>query len=124
MAISELGKYIDDMHALRAEKRFHEGEVKRINAELALLETPLLKEMEEQGATLIAGKLAEAERKTVLYPQVQDWSLLHSYIASQNMFDLLHKRISLTNYRQLCEAEMDPAGTLRNYVSEISIRSL
>lgn len=121
----DVGRYIDEMHAVRADKRFHEAEIKRLDAQIKLMEGTLMQEMQAQGTTLAAGRMAKAELKLdVLYPQVESWDALHNQIANTGAFDLLHKRISLTYYRQLCEANQDPAGTLRNYVTEISMRSL
>lgn len=121
----EIGKYIDEMIAVRAEKKFHEAEIKRLDANLKLMETSLMQEMIAQGTTEAKGTYGKATyNKEVLYPQVEDWGVLHSYIQKTGYFDLLHKRMSLTNYRQLVEANQDPPGVLRNFVSEISLRSL
>jgi hypothetical protein len=121
----EVGKYIDEMMALRADKRYHEGEVKRIDASLKLMETTLKQAMIEQGITEAKGTHGKAVYdQKVLYPQVDDWNAFHQYIKENNMFDLLHKRISLTNYRQLVEAEVAVPGVVPNYVSEVNLRSI
>jgi hypothetical protein len=121
----EIGKYIDDMIAIRGEKKYHEAEIKRLDAQLGQMEAELMQEMIKQGTTEAKGVYGKATfNEKVLYPQVEDWSILHNFIQETGYFDLLHKRMSLTNYRQLAEANQDPPGVLRNYVSEISLRSL
>jgi len=47
----EIGKHIDEMMALRSEKRHHEAEVKRIDASIKLMEGTLKLAMVEQGIT-------------------------------------------------------------------------
>lgn len=121
----EIGKYIDEMMALRAEKRHHESEIKRIDANLKLMETTLKQAMLEQGVTEVKGVYGKATYDDkVLYPQVDDWTAFRSYIKENDMFDLLHKRISLTNYRQLVEANVAIPGVVPNYVSEVNLRSI
>jgi hypothetical protein len=121
----EIGKFIDDMMAVRSEKRHHEAEVKRIDATLKLMEDQLKNAMVDQGIMEAKGAYGKAKfDDKVLYPQVDDWALFHDYIAQNNMFDLLHKRISLTNYRQLVEANKQVPGVVPNYVSEVNLRSI
>lgn len=121
----EIGKYIDEMIAFRNEKKFHEAEIKRIDAQLAIMETTLKQAMIDQGVTEAKGSYGSAAySEKVLYPSVKDWDAFRKFIRDNNYFDLLHKRISLTNYRQLVEANQDPPGVERNYVSEVSLRSL
>lgn len=121
----EIGKYIDEMMALRNEKKHHESEIKRIDANLSLMEGTLKQAMLDQGVHEAKGAYGKATyQENVLYPKVEDWGMFHHYIAEQNMFDLLHKRISLTNYRQLVEAQVAVPGVVPNYVSEVSLRSI
>jgi hypothetical protein len=121
----EIGKFIDEMMAVRAEKRHHEAEIKRLDANLKLMETALKQAMLDQGITEAKGVYGKAKYdEKVLYPQVDDWNMFHEYIKENNMFDLLHKRISLTNYRQLVEAGMAVPGVVPNYVSEVNLRSI
>jgi hypothetical protein len=115
----DIGKFIDEMHAIRAEKRYHEAEVKRINAVLSSMESQLMIGMEAHGTTEARGKMGKAAIKSVLLPKVEDWAALWADIRETNNFGLLHKRITLDNYRQLVEENQDPAGTLRNYVNEV-----
>lgn len=121
----EIGKFIDEMMAVRAEKRHYEAEIKRLDANLKLMETALKQAMLDQGITEAKGVYGKAKYdEKVLYPQVDDWNMFHEYIKENNMFDLLHKRISLTNYRQLVEAGMAVPGVVPNYVSEVNLRSI
>lgn len=121
----EIGKYIDEMMALRSEKRHHEAEVKRIDANIKLMEGTLKQAMIDQGITEAKGVYGKAVYdEKVLYPQVDDWNAFHQYIKENNLFDLLHKRISLTNYRQLVEAQVAVPGVVPNYVSEVNLRSI
>jgi len=115
----DIGTFIDEMHAVRAEKRYHEAEVKRINAVLSSMEAQLMIGMEAHGTTEARGKVGKAAIKSVLLPKVEDWAALWADIRETNNFGLLHKRITLDNYRQLVEEDQDPAGTLRNYVNEV-----
>lgn len=121
----EIGKYIDEMMALRNEKKHHEAELKRLDANLKLMEGTLKQAMLDQGVTEAKGVYGKAKYDDkVLYPQVNDWTEFHEYIKANNMFDLLHKRISLTNYRQLVEAQVAVPGVVPNYVSEVNLRSI
>lgn len=120
----DIGKFIDEMHEVRAEKRYHEAEIKRIDASIKLMESQLFTEMECHGLTESQGKLGKAEIKLVLYPHMENWDDFYADIRENNNFSLLHKRISLTKYRELVEAEQDPSGTRRNFVNEITLRSI
>ena len=121
----EIGKYIDEMMAIRNEKRHHESEIKRLDASLKLMETTLKNAMVEQGMTEVKGVYGKATYdEKVLYPQVDDWNEFRKFIKEHDMFDLLHKRISLTNYRQLVEAQVAIPGVVPNYVSEVNLRSI
>jgi hypothetical protein len=121
----EIGKFIDEMMAIRNEKKHHEAEIKRLDANLTLMEGTLKQAMLDQGVHEAKGAYGKATyQENVLYPKVEDWGQFHQYIAENNLFDLLHKRISLTNYRQLVEAQVAVPGVVPNYVSEVSLRSI
>lgn len=121
----DIGKFVDEMHAVRAEKRFHEAEIKRLDANLKLMESSVMQEMIEQGLSEVRGTHGKVVyNKDVLYPHIESWEEFHKYIQNTGYFELLHKRISLTKYRELAAADMDPPGVLRNYTSEISLGSL
>lgn len=120
----ELGKLIDELHSLRTDKKFHEGEVRRINTHIETLESTILKQMQAQGLTDSKTDRMSVSVDTVVYPVVKDWTALRNYIQSTGMFDLLHKRLSLTSYRQLAEAKIQLPGVEPNTVTELNVRSI
>lgn len=95
----------DMMRALfeiRTEKEGLEAQIKALNERATALETDLLAQMEEQGATRIGvNGLGLAIKTTAEVPVVEDWDQLYAYIHENDAFHLLQRRVSSTAYREL-----------------------
>ena len=61
--------------------------------------------------------------KNEIVPTVEDWDTLQEHIAKTNQFELMHKRVSATAYREAVAAGMDVPGVKSTELTRINYRS-
>mgnify|MGYP003547143997 CR=1 FL=1 len=111
-AIKELGLMIDEYYEARANRLEAERKIKEMKGVEYQLKEALLDILGEAGLQKASGHIATASIKRSTVPVVEDWDLLHNYVASHNRFDLLQKRISALAWRDMYEAGEEVPGTI------------
>ena len=97
MNISEL---IDEIVRVKAEREGLNTISSELTSRLTKLERDLMELMASAGTTKAAsnaGHSCKVEKKS--YPAIKDWTLFYDYVTKTNSFDLLHKRLSNTAFR-------------------------
>jgi hypothetical protein len=121
MKVNELGAGIDALYSLREARLDLERKIKEMKSEEYALRNDILLTLGECGLAKASGGLATASVRTSLVPVVEDWNLVYSYIAENDRFDLMQKRISTVAWRDLKESGELVPGTVAVEDCDISL---
>jgi len=108
---NELGPKIDALYALREARLDLERKVKTMQEEEFTLRGEILDLLEQTGLQKASGSFATAGIKRAIIPIVTDWDELFRYIAENDRFDLVQKRISVLAWRETHENTEIVPGT-------------
>jgi hypothetical protein len=99
----EVGDLIDLLYQKREERLKMQGEVDNLEMEEKAIREAIISNLGEQGLQGGKGMVATASITRRVVGAPKDWDALYGYIQSTGSFDLLHKRISDTAYRDRLE---------------------
>lgn len=119
-----LGTLIDDIWALRDEKRNIEVEVKNIEASIAELEVTLMERLDAEGVDKSTGKKASVSITKSIVANITDWDVFTAYVGKTKQFHLLQRRVSDTAARELFETKGQVPGLEPFTKRKINIRTL
>lgn len=100
-----LGTLVDELHALREQKRAKEEELKAIEQEMADKERDLLNRMEREGVSKMSGSAATVSMSESVKPTVEDWNAFYDFIHRHKLYHLLERRPSVLGCRELFESK-------------------
>lgn len=89
MSESTVGKVVESMFKLRAEKDELNGRIKEINRALEELEYKAVRLMDEQGITSLRVPDGTATRKVELYPKIEDRERFLEFCYANGRTDLM-----------------------------------
>jgi len=95
-----LDKLIDELAALRAEKKRVEYDLKNIAKSIAAVEWNLIQALDDQGVTSSGNKVAKVSIRESVHAQVEDWEQFHNWILDERNIQFLQRRASDTVYRE------------------------
>lgn len=110
MELSELGKTIDKLYELRETRLGIERQVKELKTQENEYRAEILLALGTAGLAKASGTVATCGVISSKIPAVVNWELLHDYVRVNNRFDLLHKRVSVTAWRDLVESGAEVPG--------------
>jgi len=113
---------IDKYVAVKAERESSAENIRKCTASLAGLEKDIMDLMSHAGITQAASDKASLHMKKVQHPAIDDWQAFYGYVAQTGQFELLHKRLSSTAFRERWEAGESIPGTSTSEVWELSVR--
>ena len=87
------------------------------------LEAKLIAKKEDQGIERTGNDRCSVSIKTETVPTVEDWDAVYKHILSTEQFELLHKRMSASAYRELLSLDMELPGVKPTDVTRINYRS-
>jgi len=87
------------------------------------LEATLIAKMNDQGLDRIGNDRCSISVKTEIVPTVEDWDAVYRHILSTEQFELLHKRMSASTYREFLSLDMELPGVKPTDVIRINYRS-
>ena len=87
------------------------------------LEATLIAKMNGQGLDRIGNDRCSISVKTEIVPTVEDWDAVYRHILSTEQFELLHKRMSASTYREFLSLDMELPGVKPTDVIRINYRS-
>jgi hypothetical protein len=87
------------------------------------LEAKLIAKMEDQGIDRTGNDRCSVSIKIETVPTVEDWDAVYKHILSTEQFELLHKRMSASAYRELLSLDMELPGVKPTDVTRINYRS-
>ena len=82
----------------------------------------LIRELEQAGIKRMANDSATISVVTENVPDVTDWDEFYGFILEQQAFELLHKRVSATAFRELSQTQDVPGVQTRELV-KLNFRS-
>lgn len=119
-----LGALIDQMWAVREEKRKLEASVKELDDKLAELDASLQQRLAEDGLDKAAGAKASVSVTTSVIADVQDWDEFWKFILKHKFTHLLQRRVSDPAYRELLDAGKKVPGVQPFPKKRINLRTL
>jgi len=122
--MSTIGVKIDQLHALREQKRALEEQIKQLSGQMDELENQLIDQMDKEGVTKSTGNAATVSISTSVKPSVDDWDAFYAYIHRYKYYHLLERRPSVTGCRELLETKGKIPGVIPFTQRKLNIRSI
>jgi hypothetical protein len=113
---------IDDFVATKNEREELSAKIKDMTTKLGRLEGDIMKLMSEAGLSQAASDKASCTMKLSKHPAIKDWKAFYDYVADTGQFELLHKRLSSTAFRERWEAGEVIPGTEASDLWELTVR--
>lgn len=114
---------IDAMFKIREKVRDLESQIKLLNEEKSEIEAQLILQMDAEGVTKSAGKMASVSISDNVRPSVEDWDAFYAYIHRQKLYHLLERRPSVTGCRELFEKRGKIPGVVPFVQRQVSMRT-
>lgn len=122
--MSTIGAKIDQLHALREQKRALEEQIKQLSGQMDVLENDLIEQMDAEGVSKSTGNSATVSISTSVKPSVDDWDAFYKYIHRYKYYHLLERRPSVTGCRELLETKGKIPGVVPFTQRKLNIRSV
>ena len=119
-----VGATIDQIWAVREEKRNLEAQVKEASARIEELETQLMERLEKEGLDKATGTKASVSIGTSVVADVQDWDSFWAYILKNKYTHLLQRRVSEPAYRELLDAGKKVPGVQPFTKRKLNVRTV
>lgn len=119
-----IGATIDNLWALREQKKKAEEAIKEIEAKIKETEETLTERLEAEGMEKATGTKATISIGTSVVADVQDWDEFWKYIIKNKYTHLLQRRVSEPAYRELLDAGKKVPGVLPFTKKKLNFRSL
>ncbi len=119
-----LGKLIDNMWAMREEKRAAEAVVKEIEERIAAAESILFDRLDSEDTSKSEGQKASASITEVTSFNITDFDALAKYVARTKYFHLFQRRVSELAVREIYESKGTVPGLTPFTKRKINLRSL
>lgn len=107
---------------IKARKESLAAEIKTCNEDLAKIESDIMEQMSNAGITQAASDKASCTMRATPNPTITNWPAFYDYVAETGQFELLHKRLSSTAFRERWDAGETIPGTTMTSVYELSVR--
>ena len=119
-----IGAKIDQLHALREQKRALEEQIKQLSGQMDVLENQLIDQMDKEGVTKSTGNAATVSITASVKPSVDNWDAFYAYIHRFKYYHLLERRPSVTGCRELLEIKGKIPGVVPFTQRKLNIRSV
>jgi hypothetical protein len=118
-----LDEKIDELKTVKQQIKDLNQELKEIKEREDEIARDLIREMEEVGLKRMANESATISVATENVPDVTDWDAFYEFISNNQAFELLHKRVSATAFRELSQTQEVP-GVQTRELTKLNFRSL
>ncbi len=119
-----VGAVIDQIWAVREEKRRLESQVKEVGLKIEELETALMERLEAEGLDKATGTKASVSVGSSVVADVQDWDAFWAYILKNKFTHLLQRRVSEPAYRELLDAGKKVPGVQPFTKRKLNVRTV
>ena len=117
----DLGEQIDALYALRAERLALEKQANEFKAKETTAKEKIIELLKSQSIEGAKGSKATAALSYKTKPVVTDWDSVYKYIADNNMFELLHKALTVSLWTALQDDGTLVPGTESMRVVDLSL---
>ena len=112
---------INDYVETKALKESLNDQVKGCNEKMAKIQADIMEQMATAGITKAASDKASCTMREVTHPAIEDWDAFYKHVAATGQFELLHKRLSSTAFKERWEAGEVVPGTSSTKLWELSV---
>lgn len=119
----KIGSAIDQMYALREQKRALEAKIEVIQAEYNELEQQLMDKMKAEDTNSGKGKKASVSITYSVVGNVTDWDKVYAYVKKTGFFHLFQRRLSDPAVRELFEQGKKIPGCEEFTKARLNLRS-
>jgi hypothetical protein len=106
----KLGDCIDLLYSQRERRLALQRELDELKAQEEFVKGHIIGMLHDQELNSGTGDVATASITHRIVAQVEDWDAVYGYVLQNRAFDLLHKRISDTAYRDRLEQDEPVPG--------------
>lgn len=119
-----LGNIIDELYAVKQEKKEVDAVSKKLGEQISKLEQDVRNTMADVGISQATGANAKVTVSEKTVATIQDWEETCNWIAETGSFYLLQRRISSTAYKDLLDAGEGVPGLKPTELPNLSIRKI
>ena len=123
-----LGAAIDSLHTMQKDRaaieRAHDESIAKMKAAENELEQFIILTLQREGMNVARGGKAQVSVRPKTVPQVQDWLAFFDYIAKNNAFQLVQKRIGVTAWAEMVAAGETIPGVKSETFSVLSVTKI
>jgi hypothetical protein len=112
---------INEYVETKALKESLNEQVKTCNEKMAKTQADIMEQMALAGITKAASDKASCTMREVTHPAIEDWDAFYKHVAATGQFELLHKRLSSTAFKERWEAGEVVPGTSSTKLWELSV---
>lgn len=121
--MKKLNDLLTEVSRVRASIKEVQDTEKTLKAAQKELESQILLQMEDQGLDKISNEVCTITRKKEIVPTATNWDEIYAHIQSTEQWELLHKRLSATAFRELVATGIDVPGITSTELTRINFRS-
>ena len=121
--MKKLNDLLTEVSRVRASIKEVQDTEKTLKATQKELESQILLQMEDQGLDKISNEVCTITRKKEIVPTATNWDEIYAHIQSTELWELLHKRLSATAFRELVATGVDVPGITSTELTRINFRS-
>lgn len=107
----KLNELIDQWVELKSERVALARKDKELSQQIAQLQSQIMDIMNEVGTTQARSAGGLVSMKQTNQPTVVDWSAFYAYVAENDAFDLLQRRLSPPAFRARWDSDEEVPGT-------------
>lgn len=119
-----LGAVIDNIWAVREEKRRLESDLREVETKISELEEQLMERLEAEGLDKATGSKATVSVSANTVAQVNDWDEFWKFVIKNRYTHLLQRRVSDPAYRELLEQGKKVPGVEPFIKRRLNLRTL
>ena len=117
----DIGQLIDNLYAKRAERLELDKRVTGMKAEETELKAQIIELLTNDGLVGAKGHVATVSIKPTVQPKILDWSAVHEWVITNNMPELLQRRITVSFWEALRQDGTLVPGTEVVVVTDLSL---
>ena len=121
--MKKLNDLLTEVSRVRASIKEVQDTEKTLKATQKELESQILLQMEDLGLDKISNEVCTITRKKEIVPTATNWDEIYAHIQSTEQWELLHKRLSATAFRELVATGVDVPGITSTELTRINFRS-
>ncbi len=121
--MKKLNDLLTEVSKVRASIKEVQDTEKTLKAQQKELESQILLQMEEQGLDKISNQVCTITRKTEIVPTATNWDAIYEHVEETKQWELLHRRLSATAYRELVALGIEVPGITSTELTRLNFRS-